>query len=368
MKITIGDREIIHTDATLVKPMDKGADALIVSFDWVPGEDTEIDALVQPYAYPDFTVEINGELRASGRIYIVEPSLAKTRSEITLTGFSYTKDLIDSTAKPPYEFNNKNLLDISNQLCLPFGIQALQENVKTEVNEIFEKNITIQNQQRIFSFLQNLSRQKGILASSDVNGNLLYLKTTNDLTPVANLTEGDLGTSLATGQRFSAIFDGTKRFNSYLATEESTLSYFKPITAVSIDDAIKIPRFTTTTADEITQGGMQSAADFFRNKTAANADSRQFPVPSFFSSAEGPVNSRGIHTQAKIWQENTVVTVTSPTIFVPDGFDYLIRSVEYISNESGETAVLSLVDPRFFTKQDINKDSKITKFQDFRLV
>lgn len=368
MKITIGNRIIQHTDATLLTPMDQGADAVILSFPWEPGDDLEIDALVQPYAYPDFTVEINGELRASGRIYISEPTLIENSSEITLTGFSYTKDLIDSTAKPPHEFNNKNILSISNSLCLPFGIQALQENVKAEANEIFEKNITILDQQRIFNFLQDLARQKGILASRDVNGNLLFLKTTTDLTPVANLTEGDLGPPLSTGQRFQAIFDGTKRFNSYIATEESPLSYFIPINAVSIDNEIKVPRFTTVTANEITKGGMQSAADFARNKTAANAGSIQFPVSSFYSSIEGPANSRDIHTGAKIWKENTVVTITSPTIFVPDGFDYLIRSVEYISNENGETVVLSLVDPRFFTKQDINKDAKITNFQDFRLV
>ena len=68
-----------------------------------------------------------------------------------------------------------------------------------------------------------------------------------------------------------------------------------------------------------------------------------FPVSSWY----GP--------DGKLWRENTIVTVKSPTMFVPNGFDFLIRSVEYEFTTEGATAKLGLVPPQVFTGDPIDE-------------
>ena len=66
-----------------------------------------------------------------------------------------------------------------------------------------------------------------------------------------------------------------------------------------------------------------------------------FPVSSWY-------NKTG-----KSWEENTIVTVKSQTLEVPNGFDFLILAVEFAFETAGNTAVLSLVPPQAYTEQPI---------------
>ena len=49
------------------------------------------------------------------------------------------------------------------------------------------------------------------------------------------------------------------------------------------------------------------------------------------------------------------MTLESPSLFVPDGFDFLIRSVEYLFSESGVTANLELVPPQVYSGEAITE-------------
>lgn len=355
MKITIEDREIQHTEARILKTMDTGADFISVTFPWIAGEDPGFDSLVQPRAFPNFEAEIDGELLVSGKIYTPDSSLSIANSQLTLEGYSYTKDLVDSMAKPPYEDSKKSLIDIATKYCELFGIEALfGPAISQEMNEPFTE-ATIKNTERIFAYLQRLARQRGVLASSDEFGNLLFLIANITGVPVANITEGDLQGATQAAEEFRFRFDGTKTFNTYRATAQTPGSTIDPIVGLSKDSGVDSPRFLTFSADDSTKGGIQAAADWARNKALADSMEIKFPVVGFDvpASLVSIPQLPGVPTPSKIWRENTIATVISPTMFIPNGFDFLIRSVEYISTDAAETSVLDFVPPQLYTKGGI---------------
>jgi prophage tail gpP-like protein len=147
--------------------------------------------------------------------------------------------------------------------------------------------------------------------------------------------------SVETGQTFSAVFDDTMVYQIYRVLGDSPRSNTEPSFATAIDDNIPVPRRKTLTALNETKGGIQKTADWTKNKSLAESLGIPFPVTNWRTPA------------GDLWEPNQLVTVTSPTIFVPDGFDFLIRQVEFIDDEGGETAALDIVPPQLYTQENI---------------
>lgn len=99
----------------------------------------------------------------------------------------------------------------------------------------------------------------------------------------------------------------------------------------------------TLTANEATSGDIEAAARWARNKTLADALAFKLKVEGWYNPAGGP------------WRENTLVTVVSPSMFLPDGFDFLINRVEYILDNSGISTSLNLVPPTVYTQGEIEE-------------
>jgi prophage tail gpP-like protein len=57
----------------------------------------------------------------------------------------------------------------------------------------------------------------------------------------------------------------------------------------------------------------------------------------------------------ELWRDNTLVTVQSDTIFCPDGFTFLIRSVEFEVTDKGYATNLNLVPPQVFSGEEIEE-------------
>jgi prophage tail gpP-like protein len=340
MKITIGNRELTAISASITQTMDSVSDALECSIPWLPGEDSELDRLIVPRSFAPAKAEIDDNLLVKGLLFVRTPNLDTSGSTLDLQFFSQTKNIIDCQAKPPYEFQNKSLLDIASTLAQPFGIKAeAQDN--GESSELFDRE-AIEPTETIFSFLNKLAQQKGLLLSNTVDGDILFLTANTTGTPVASITEGDLQSgNVETGQTFSATFDDTKTFQIYKALGESPLSFLDAVNATSINSNIEIARRRVFSATDATKGNIQQAADWERNVSLADSLTIPFPVTNWFT------------PNGRLWKPNTLVTVTSPTIFVPNGFNFLIRSVQFIQDGSGETAVLNLIPPQLYTKEDI---------------
>lgn len=324
-----GDLEIPFESIRIIRTMDNAADGWSCRIQWTPGADKELDAVVLPYAYPKAQLYIGNNLIVNGVLYTVAPEISDNGLSVTLEGFSFAADVVDSTMPTPYEQEDISLEDRANQLLQHIGIKS---EFTADQGGTFAR-VTGEITDNLFNHIQSLASQRGLLVSSTPEGNLLFQKTTES-EPVGTIESGD---PLPIG--WGAKFDGRKLFNQITAIGESPGAPTK--TATVTDDNVPRSRFLTFKADDTTEGDLEAAAAWKRSKQFADALTIPFPVSSWYA------------PNGDLWRENTLVSVVSPEIFVPNGFTFLIRQVEYVLENSGRTATLSLVPPNVYTGERI---------------
>lgn len=320
--------EVKSPATKIIKTMDTAADGWTAVIPWKHGEDTELDKRLLPYAYTPAAVYIGGKLKISGLLYVVQPGKAADGTVKKLSGFSFTADLIDSTLKPPYEKNNVTLRQRAEELVKPFGIDVIFND---DPGGAFNR-VTAKEDDTVFGHLASLAAQRSLLVSSTADGNLSFTKAASGK-PVSTIEENKQG-----AQIFEATFDGRKRFNIYRALGQSPSG-----AKVGIAKDSKVPRsrFVTFQANETINGDIEQAAKWRRSKQLAEALTIPFPVSSWFDQ------------NGKLWEENTLVEVVSPTLSIPNGFTFLIKSVEYNDTTSGKTAILNLVPPQVYSGEEL---------------
>jgi prophage tail gpP-like protein len=340
MIVKIGNREINIVSASVLRTMDTGADEFRVITDWVPGKDQEFDELIKPRSFADAKVSIGGQKLIAGTKYITSPRLDKRGQMVELTCYSKTMRLIKSNPKSAQEFNNLSLLDISRKFTYPFGLfTKILGSVESQVNEPFESE-KIGPQEFIFDFLQNLARQRGVLTSSDEDGNLYYLEAKTNQETIGSIIEGPF---VPDAESFSATFDDTEIFRTYQAVNNNPFAFLvKSPQGIAEDTRVPIPGFKTILTDSLAKGAGQKAVDFAKNQTIARSMSIPFQVNSWYSS------------KGELYRENRLVSVSSPTLFT-DGFTFLIRAVQFNLDANGETATLFLVPPSLYTGDEVKE-------------
>lgn len=339
LTIIIGGRTVPVESARIIRTMDTGTDAWTARIAWTPGNDPDLDRVTRPYGYPDASAYIGNELLVNGLLYVVEPGLEDTGQTKTLTGYSFTADAIDSTVKPPYEWNNITLEQLATELVKHLEMRPVFE---TDTGGAFARE-TMGKTDKIFDFLSKLAAQRGILLSSTPGGDPLFVKADTTSAPVGTLTEDQF---LVTG--WKAKYDGRKRFNSYrCVTSDATMSLIwgesqEPSKVqVAVDDQVPRSRFETFKTDSTTSGNIKNAAEWRRSRQIIDALTISLPVSGWYA------------PNGKLWRENTQVTVVSETLGVPSGFTFLIRAVEYTLESNERRSTLSLVPPQSYSGEPL---------------
>lgn len=330
-QIVILGKQIKVKSARALRTMDTIADGWNAVVYWDPA-DSELTKLIRPYSYNETKIYVGGQLVVTGPLYITESQVKNDELSAVLEGFSHTKDLVDSTLDPPYSRNKQTLNQIANELALAKGIKVIDE---TGSAGIFER-VTAEPTDTIFEHLAKLAKQKSRLLSSTPRGELLITQAKTDLKPV-----GSIGDELARGQDYAAKFDGTARFNAYRLISKRRGNTLRE--AIAKDDVVPRSRTKTIHADDTTAGDIQQAADWERSKALVDALTLPFPVSDWFA------------PDGTLWRENTLVTVVSPQLFIPKGFTFLIKSVEYIFEPDGKKSVLNLVPPQVYTGEPLEE-------------
>ncbi len=330
LTILIAGREIKSQAARIIRTIHTATDSWTATLEWEPGKDKELDVLLIPFTYPRASVYIGNNLIINGFLYTPSPKLDNSGSAMSLEGFSATADAVDSTLKPPYERNNITLEQLAAELVQPLGIKAVFD---FDSGGPFDR-ITARPEDTIFSHLVKLAGQRGLLISSTPGGDLLFTRA------AAGGPVGTIQESQRLGLSWNAKFDGRKRFNAYRGIGQSPGSNSKVF--VSLDPKVPRSRFMTFVANNTTQGNIQKAADWKRSKQIAEALSNSLPVAGW------------IAPNGEVWKENTLVTVISPTLFIPQGFTFLIEQVEFSFDASGKTAILQLVPPQTYTGEALS--------------
>jgi prophage tail gpP-like protein len=340
--IIIEGLEVPVVDGKAFRSIDTVADGFSATIPWDPTRQTErnkeLIAKVKPYGYKPCECYLGGELMMTGRLYAVGASIDQNGVTLDLEGWSHTADLVDSTVRPPYEAKKVTLEQRATSLLEGFAIDL---DFRLEEDEPFDK-ITIQPTDTIFNHLLELARQRKALVTSDAKGRLVITQANTDGGSVYTLEEGRRPLSQATIR-----FDGRARFNSYTAISQSPRkkgANASAPTATAKDDMVPAARMYRFQADDTKGEKLQEAADWERSRRLADGLKVSLPVDGW-----------QVPGTKDLWKENTIVTLKSASLFIPDGYDFLIRSVEYSFSESGAVANLELVPPETFTGEPLKE-------------
>ena len=344
--LIINGTEIRVESARLLKTMDTAADGWTASRDFDPYDDKR-NKLFIPYSYYPAIVYLGKSLGLNSILYSCTPQISGDGQRIELEGWTPTADAIDCTinvnswAQFPsakYERNNVTLGTRAAELLEPLGIGVIDES---EDSEPFAR-VSAEPTDTIFDHLLSMASQRGILISCTDQGELLLTKAKTSGKPVGTIEEED-----PPYQEMSITFDGRARYSTYRAIGQSPQvtkknKQYNVWKASTVEDpAVGRSRFTCFNADESYLGNMEKAAKWKRNKTLADALTIPFPVSGWYA------------PDGFLYEPNTLITVKSPTLFLPDGFDFLIRAVEYQHNTDGNRSILHLVPPQVYSDKDI---------------
>lgn len=324
--IVVDDTELLPESARVVRTMDTAADGWTATIAYNRDNPTLYE-LLRPYQYNPSRVYVGGRLVVTGELYNVGIDIGADSIRKDLAGFTSTVGIVDSSApKPPYEFKNVKLDQIAERLAEPFQIPVIFDG---DPGGQFKK-VVISRTEKVFEFLAKLAKQRSLLVTSTAEGELLFTQANTGAEPVGSLIQG-----LPPFQTGRVNFDGRRRFRGTKAISKRRGPKTK--SAVSKDLVVPLSRFRTFSADDSTSGDVQRAADWDRSKQVGDSLGFKIPVSSWYA------------PNGELWAENTIVTLRSPEIYCPDGFDFIIRAVEYIFDSSGRTAELSLVPPQVYT-------------------
>ena len=306
--------------------------------------------------------------------------------------FSKTANIIDSTVVAPYEANFISLSERCRQQCFPFGIDVIvgddvaaqltqthkviqqlgmhqhdfdvglttikYENLMKPGTNIFGNTIKFgipitkstwvtdevkfprvfaHPHDKIFEHLAKLASQMGLLLSNTRDGNLLITKAHVDAPSMGTIKEE----FSAIADQFEAKFMGRDRFSIYRAMVHAPHHHKSTTIYKATDPVVRMPRLLSFDSNEVVPGGAKNAAEWRKNKSAADSMTIPFPVNSWY----GP--------NGNLWDVNTAVTIISPTLNLLEGFTFLISQVEFKYENKGTSAVLKLLPPTVYSTGEI---------------
>lgn len=163
----------------------------VVNIDF-PFDNERLDyrELFRPFSFRDVDMFIGGEQLFNGTILAPSPQIDANSKVMTLAAYPKCGILNDCT--PPIsaelDFSGLKINEIAVLLCRPFGI-GVQVGRGTDIGNAFEET-TIEPDSTILSYIIELAKQRGLLVTNAVNGDLLLWKARTE-TPVASITESD---------------------------------------------------------------------------------------------------------------------------------------------------------------------------------
>lgn len=292
----------------------------------------ELYKAISPYQGPAVTVSLDGRLELTGILTKTGSSNNAGGTTRDLAGWSNTWNFVDSALTPPYELNDSNLHQLTADTAKQTGTRTV---FNANEGGQFSK-VTISAGQSAFQFLRPLAKQRNQIFSCTADGALLLQQADTTSPPVGTIEEGNPNSLIQ--KEFQASFDLRKRFRTYKIISQTQAGNGE---AVATDENIKFPRHKAINAPDQIPGGTQETANWQKNIALIDAMTMQIPVVGW----KAP--------NGKTWRPDTTITIKSETMFVPDGFTFYIRQVEYVWSGSEKTGILSVIPPNVYTEKDV---------------
>lgn len=138
-------------------------------------------------------LKIGGQPIITGYLDERKQSIDGANKTILINGRDKTCDLVDcAIIHNSYQFKNQTAKQIAEAICKPFGINVVWSVNTPEANERIPV-WQVEPGETAFDNLSKIARHKGVLVTSDVNGNLVFTepstKHVGELTLGVNLLE-----------------------------------------------------------------------------------------------------------------------------------------------------------------------------------
>ena len=267
----------------------------------------------------------------NGYIEYIGPDLYADDRAIQVVGRDNTCDLIDCTYPgKKTEFTGKQtILDIASELCSSFGISVVSELKSIPTLS----NFKIDPGEKVYEALERASRRAGVLFQPSGDGKLV-------LTQVASEFSGlrfEEGYGLLDAY---AVYNDTERFSEYLVKAQDKNN--KNVTAKAIDEGISRFRPLELIADSVmTKDEAQKKVDWELAVRVAR-------------SLEVSATIQGWSSSANPILPNIIVEIDSPKIRVFSE-KLLVKSVDYMFDDDGTTANLTLTRPDAYIPEPVKK-------------
>ncbi|EIE7935675.1 phage tail protein [Salmonella enterica] len=278
-------------------------------------------------------LQINGVTVITGYLDTVKHKLTATSNKITITGRDKTGDLVDCSAVfKGSQWHNRTLEQIAGDLCKPFGIRVIWQVSDATAAKPFV-SFTLQLSETVSDALTRAARHRGVLVTSNADGDLVFTQAGNQQTDTLelgkNLLDADFTDDwrnryseyLVKGHGDGGGHKGDAKMAALLAapkgaTDDKTITRYRP--KVILAD------------HKITTDGAKQRA--IREERRAVAKSERF-----VAGVKGWFRENGA-----LWDVNLLTRVIAPRVNV-DRRDLLICQVEFTLNaKEGEVTRLTL--------------------------
>ncbi|EJD1356223.1 phage tail protein [Salmonella enterica] len=278
-------------------------------------------------------LQINGVTVITGYLDTVKHKLTATSNKISISGRDKTGDLVDCSAVfKGSQWHNRTLRQIADDLCKPFGVRVIWQVDDATAAKPFS-TFTLQLSETVGDALTRAARHRGVLVTSNADGDLVFTQAGNQQTDTLELGKNLLDADFSD--------DWRNRYSEYLVKghggggghkgEAKAAALLAAPKGATDDKAVTRYRPKVILADhKITADGAKQRA--IREERRAIAKSERF-----IAGVTGWFRENGA-----LWDVNLLTRVIAPRVNV-DKRDLLVCQVEFtLNSKEGEVTRLTL--------------------------
>ncbi|ELM3734795.1 phage baseplate assembly protein [Edwardsiella piscicida] len=280
------------------------------------------------------TVTIGEDTVLTGYIDDFIPSYDAENVSIRVMGRDKTGDLVDSSVvHKSGQWKGIRLEQLASEIARPYGITVINE---THTGDAFA-SVVLEQGETGFELLDRLAKQRGVLLTSNANGQLVITRASQKRASVALVLGENI---LAARGRFS----WRERASQYIikgstsaggATWDDQPAAVVGGRQVSIDDA-EINRYRPkilVNEDSLTVGGASTRGEWYKSRMLGEANVTEITVAGWREQGDvGP-----------LWQKNRLIDIRDPIQNLDT--TWLIKTVTFSEGDGGRITVLALVPP-----------------------
>ena len=285
----------------------------------------------RPFSYNDVVVTVGGDPIFTGTMLTPKPVIENGAKTITISCYSTPGVLNDCTPPAsafPLEFNGLGLQDIITKLVEPFGISV---DFQGDPGAVFER-VATEPGKKILAFIIELLQQRNLVLSNDEKGNLVIWKSVEAGAPVGKLEQG-----VAPVLSVTPFFTEQEYFSHVTGIEPVVVGLAGSQFTVKNPQLPGVIRPFTFTAPDTIDSTVKAAVEAKAGRMFGNMVSYSVKVATH----RDPSGNR--------WAANTSVMLRAPDAMIYNGYEFIIRSVEFNKDDKTETATLNLVLPGSFS-------------------